>query len=175
MTLDECPEFGHGQLLSGGMSQVSSFSVKLAGTIMLGFGIGLAILAVWIFERQLSLHQAIETGAFVFITVLATLAAFCSVIGYRFLFNRPNRFGSALPPIGWKVLAGFFWLLGFVFVWAAIAHRQYSGLVGAVLTAALGHWCVLASRAPATQSIPSTILPPETSLIAVGGFLPAGF
>src|SRR5262245_9318706 len=47
-------EFGH----TGAMVQISTVTVKIAGAIMLVFGIGLAILAAWILERQIALHPA---------------------------------------------------------------------------------------------------------------------
>ncbi len=157
------------------MSQVSTLTVKLAGAIMLGFGIGSAILAVWIIERHFALHKAGEIGKIVFVTLLVIVCTFCSLVGYRLLFNRPNRHGSTLSPSAWRMLAGFFWMLGMGFTVGSLVRGEYRDLIGVACLGAIGYGCLLAARSVSLESISSTVLPPETSLIAIEGFLPAGF
>jgi hypothetical protein len=43
------------------------------------------------------------------------LSIFCLVVGYRLALNRPNRYGSILPPTAWAVLAGIFGTAGLAF------------------------------------------------------------
>jgi ATP-dependent Clp protease adapter protein ClpS len=57
----------------------------------------------------------------------------------------------------------------------AFARSEYSALVVTFLAGMMGYWCVLAARGASTPPISSTVFPPETSLIAVGGFSPPGF
>src|SRR5262245_18579609 len=112
------------------MSVVSNFSVRLAGAIMLAFGIGLAILALWMMERQDTLHREVELGTAVFVAILVTVSACSLLVGYRLVLNRPNRHGSIMPPIGWKILAGVFCSMGLWFAWLGLENREYSALIG---------------------------------------------
>jgi len=58
--------------------------------------------------RNATLNRSV---GFVLITAAAVWVAVCAFflfVGYRLLFNRPNKYGSLLPPIGWYTLAGTF-------------------------------------------------------------------
>src|SRR5262249_23155335 len=81
---------------------------RTAGAVSLALGLGLAILAFRIFERQFALAHDLQLSAIFFVMGCVLLASFCLMAGYRFLFNRPNRHGSLLSPRGWKILAGCF-------------------------------------------------------------------
>jgi ATP-dependent Clp protease adapter protein ClpS len=157
------------------MSQVSTLTVKLAGTVMLGFGIGLAILALWMVERRFALHRASEISTVVVITVLVIISVFCSLVGYRLLFNRPNRHGTLLSPLAWRILAGFFWLSGLGLGGLTLAHGDFRALFGIACLGVLGYCCLMASRGETFKPLSSTAFTPETSLVGVEGFLPPGF
>jgi hypothetical protein len=87
---------------------------RVAGAILLSFGLGLAALAFMLVERQLTLQGALEKSALVMVGVFGLIAVFCTRVGYRLAFNRPNRQGSLLPPLAWLVMAGLFGLIGLV-------------------------------------------------------------
>lgn len=66
------------------------------------------------------------------------LAAFCTSVGYRLTFHRPNRFNSLLPPVGWLLLGVGFLVLTAFLGYAEIASGQsldYRGVLGCVLFA----------------------------------------
>jgi hypothetical protein len=54
------------------------------------------------------------------------------LVGFRLLFNRPNRHGSALPPYGWLAL-GLLFCASFVFFCGLAVHSgQYAFLPAAL-------------------------------------------
>jgi hypothetical protein len=62
--------------------------------------------------RQLESVAGADWTVLAFISVLSLLSIFCLVVGYRLAFNRPNRYGSMLPPTAWAFLAGIFAIAG---------------------------------------------------------------
>jgi ATP-dependent Clp protease adapter protein ClpS len=107
------------------------------------------------------------------------LSFFCSLVGYRLLFNRPHRRGSVLSPVAWRMLAGFFWTSGLFLAGVMLWHRDYFALVAILLFGALGFGCLQAARAAGLMavitSMPSMVYSPEASLVRMEGFVPAGF
>lgn len=114
------------------MDRADTFMARLAGAVSLAFGIALGILAIWMVERQITLRGAIESIAAALIIFLFVISAFCSLVGYRLLFNRPNRYGSLLSPVGWKTLAAFLCVLGIGLAAVAIWREEYLLLMAPV-------------------------------------------
>jgi hypothetical protein len=124
-----------------------SIIAKVSGAVLLAFGVGLGVLAISIVERQLSLRGAIRGDAAAFVVVAGVLGLFCSTIGYRLTFNRPNRYNSILSPTSWLLLTVCFGAIGI----AVAAFHLYSGAyieaVGSfAFASALVYGCVQARR-----------------------------
>ena len=131
------------------MDQAHTFMARVAGGVLLTFGIAVAILAIWIVERQLTLRGSLQSTAAALVISFSLISAFCVLLGYRLLFNRPNRYGSLLPPIGWLVLAICFGVTGVGIAVFAIWRGEYQLLVAPVALGVLGYRCVVAGRAAA--------------------------
>ena len=130
------------------MNQPHLLVARFAGGILLAFGILLAILAAWIIERQLEFQRALalRSPAVVMVICFGIVAAFCSTVGYRLLFNRPNRYRSLLSPTGWRVLAAFFVALGVGLGAVAIPRADYEFLIAVPPLGLLVYRCLAAAR-----------------------------
>jgi ATP-dependent Clp protease adapter protein ClpS len=154
---------------------VPSPLLKLVGAVMLAAGMLGAALAAWLIELRLPATRGDASGSISLTALLVAICAFCSLVGYRLLFNRPNRFGSLFSPFAWRLFAGFFCLMGVLMTIPSLRRGEYGALVILPCFGALGYACLLASRRARINAIPTVILPPETSLMALDGFMPAGF
>jgi ATP-dependent Clp protease adapter protein ClpS len=157
------------------MDKTGAIIARFAGGVLLAFGIVLAALVIWFVVRQFAAPGAIELAVAVSVVIVFTMSAFCSLVGYRLLLNRPNRYGSLLSPAGWRVLAAFFCIVGVALIPLAVWGGHYQLLAASVGLGALGYGCVIAGRRTRLQPAPSTTFPPETSLLQMEGFAPAGF
>lgn len=135
-------------------SQVNAVFAKIIGGVMLWIGVAFVVLLAWASYKVMIVGRAPGFGALALLGVLAILAAFCSLVGWRLFLNRPNRFGSILTPRGWRVLAAMFGVLaiGFVVFWIILLRDQASTdllvmVVTSVASCALFcHWCLSAAR-----------------------------
>jgi ATP-dependent Clp protease adaptor protein ClpS len=92
------------------------------------------------------------------------------------VFNRPNKRGSLLSPLGWRLLATCFGVLAFVGGAATIHNPDIAGVVGTIAAAAMAYACVMAARGQNIEPPPAArVFPAETSLLQLEGFAPAGF
>ena len=98
--------------LSGGASVLA----RISGAVLIMFGLGLGALGCLGLLRQVESVAAMNQMAIAFIVVLVLLSSFCLVVGYRLALNRPNRYGSILPPSAWAALAGLFGVAGLAFL-----------------------------------------------------------
>lgn len=105
--------------LSAGASAVA----RVAGGILLAFGVALVALVSVAVLRQVESVAAADATALLVIALLGVLSIFCLAVGYRLALNRPNRYGSMLSPPAWAVLAGAFALGGFGFAVAAFTAK----------------------------------------------------
>jgi len=148
---------------------------RIAGAVLLALGIALATFAIWMTARLLAVGGAIEPVAVVFATGCFVASAYCSVGGYRFLFTRPNDYGPLLSRTLWKVLAACFAVPALLLAAAAFWRHEYPLGVASVCLAFLAFVIVLAGRAVLLRRAPPPVFPPETSLLSLKGFTPAGF
>jgi ATP-dependent Clp protease adapter protein ClpS len=154
---------------------VHTFIVRIVGSVLLMFGIALAILAILAVERQLTVHGTLMTGALVPVILFCLISAFCLLVGCRLLFNRPTANESILSPLGWKVLAISFYAICVTSIAAAASRGDYQLLIVAVGFGVLGYGSVKEGRTSRIGPTPSHVFPPETSLLKTEGFLPDGF
>jgi hypothetical protein len=69
---------------------------RVIGGFSLACGVASAILAVWAVDQQFASRGIVQISAAAAIVVFLSIAAFCCLVGYRLVFNRPNRNGSLL-------------------------------------------------------------------------------
>jgi ATP-dependent Clp protease adapter protein ClpS len=151
------------------MDQSQAIVSRVAGVILLVFGFALAALLIVILLR----NAARPGGLGVVVAGVTAISAFCLLLGYRLALNRPNRHESLLSPTSWKVLAASFVVLAVVMGSSVMRDGAYT-VIPAAAAALLGYGCILASRGVRVEPPPSQVFPPETSLLQVGGFTPAG-
>jgi hypothetical protein len=120
---------------------------RVAGGVLLAFGIGLSILAVWIIERQFTLRRGLQLDAASMVLGFSLIAVFCLPVGYRLFFQRPNRYGWMLSPRGWMVLAVSLIPIGLGLGAIAIWRGTYQFLTLPAVLGVLACICAIASRA----------------------------
>jgi O-antigen/teichoic acid export membrane protein len=137
---------------------------RLAGLVLLLFGIAVGALTGVGIERQLVYSGTIERSAVILLSVLVVVSAFCTFVGYRLVFNRPNRYGSLLSPNAWIVLAGVFATVGLLFTVLFFSHKL--GVSGFLAAAASSFaFAVMCWRARAAAMIhPESPGPPYEPL-----------
>lgn len=132
-------------------------------------------MAVWAIDRQFAIRGVVQVSAVVVIVVFLSIAAFCCLVGFRLAFNRPNRHGSILPPTGWKTLGFSFLIVALTMAAISLGRGEYQLLGVTVGLGVLGLGSVLAGRAVSNKLSWSPVFPPDTSLLRMQGFTPAGF
>jgi ATP-dependent Clp protease adapter protein ClpS len=148
---------------------------RIIGGVSLAFGVASAILAVWAVDRQFAIRGIVQISAAAAIVIFLSISAFCCLVGYRLVFNRPNRNGSVLSLAGWIWLALCFWIVGLTMAAIGLGRGKYQLLGAAIGLGVLGLGSVLAGRAASSKLLWSPVFPPDTSLLRMKGFVPAGF
>lgn len=157
------------------MSKTEVLVARFAGGILLAFGLVLATLGFWSIERQMAVRHALRADAAAILLTFGSIAAFCSVVGFRLLFNRPNRHGSLLSTRGWMALAFVFLIIGLTLAALGLGRGDYKSLLGSLGLGLLAVGSVFAARMASRKRAWSPVLPAGTSLLHVQGFVPAGF
>jgi hypothetical protein len=127
---------------------------RIAGAVVLMFGIGVGALAIWIIERQLTLRGAIQGDAIAFVLGLSILSLFCATLGYRLVRNRPNRYQSILSPTAWIMLALSFGAMGLAAVVYNLYVTKYVEVgVSVAVSSILIYGCIRARKAAIRNGI----------------------
>jgi hypothetical protein len=134
--------------------QVNAVFAKIIGGVMLWIGVAFVALFVWASYKILLLRRPPEFGMVALLGALAVLAAFCSLVGWRLFLNRPNRFGSILTPLGWRILGAMFgvFTIGFLLFWIMLIRDGAStdlmviAVISIASSALFCHWCLSAAR-----------------------------
>jgi len=147
---------------------------RIIGGVSLAFGIASAILAVWAIDRQFAIRGIVQVSAAAAIVMFLSISAFCCLVGYRLVFS-PNRDGSLLSPTGWMMLALCFCIIGLTLAAIGLGRGEYLLFGAALGLGVLGFGSVLAGRAASSKLLWSPVFPPDTSLLWMKGFTPAGF
>ena len=157
------------------MDKTGRLIARIVGGISLAFGIASAILAVWAVDRQFAIGGIVQISAAAAVVGFLLISAFCCLVGYRLVFNRPNRSGSLLSVTGWKWLALCFWIVGLTLAAIGLGRGKYQLLGAAITLGVLGLGSVFALGVAANKLSWSPVFPPDTSLLRMKGFVPAGF
>ena len=104
--------------------RVHTMLARVAGGLLLPFGIFVLAFLLWGVGRIWSARGDLRSAALITL-VFSVVGLFCTLVGYRLLFLRPNAYGSLLTPIGWFALAGLFGLTAVVLVVSAISSAHY--------------------------------------------------
>jgi hypothetical protein len=128
-----------------------SVVARISGAVLLAFGLGIAALAIWIVERQLTLRGTIKLDAAAFVLGFGFLAWFCSAVGFRLAFNRPNRYNSILSPNGWLGLAVCLGILGIAAVVFNLQSAKYLEVGLAIVVAGVFIYGCIRARAVAIR------------------------
>jgi ATP-dependent Clp protease adapter protein ClpS len=157
------------------MDKKGRLVARIIGGVSLVFGISAAVLAVWAIDRQFSIRETVQLSAAAVIVVFVSISAFSSLVGFRLLFNRPNRNGSILSPSGWKMLALCFCIVGLTIAAIGLGRREYRLFGAALGLGVVGLGSLLAARGASNKLLWSPVFAPGTSLLGLKGFVPAGF
>ena len=144
--------------------QVNAIFAKVIGGVMLWIGVAFLGLLVWAVFKLMLLDRRPEFGALALLGVFAVVGAFCALVGWRLFLNRPNRFGSILGPVGWRILGGVFGFSALAFIVFAVALLRdgslsqgvFATFVTAVVSCSIfSHWCFVSARRAASNSASS--------------------
>lgn len=157
------------------MDRTGRLIARILGGMSLAFGIAATVLAVWAIDRQFAVRGVVQVSGALAGVVFLLIAAFCVLVGYRLLFNRPNRNDLVLSRSGWALLALSFWVVGFTLAAIGLGRGKYQLLAVAVGLSVFGIASMLAGRAVSRKLLFSPVLPAGTSLLEKKEFVPAGF
>lgn len=136
---------------SGDFSSQDTIVARFAGFILFAFGLGLIALSAGLVVRQLEFRGNLSADVLGMIVGFTLVAVFCIPVGFRLLFNRPNRYGSILSPGGWFTLASVFAILALAMLYFAFDVLSPMGLLGAVLCAPFAYLCYMVGMAARTR------------------------
>jgi hypothetical protein len=128
---------------------------RLAGAVLMAFGLGLTALMAFLVERQLTLRGHIERGALIFLAVCGVLSLFCFPVGYRLITQRPNRYRSVLPPWAWLMLAVLFAATASMFFVLGAHSRELT--LGGIFSAVFSLMAIVAARRAQRNENPSAL------------------
>jgi len=157
------------------MDKSGRLIARIVGGVSLAFGIASAILAVWAIDRQFAIRGIVQISAAAAVVIFLSISSFCCLVGYRLTLNRPNRNGSLLSTTGWMMLVLCFWIVGLTMAAIGLGRGEYQLFGVALGLGVFGFGSALAGRAASSKLSWSPVFPPDTSLLRMKGFVPAGF
>jgi ATP-dependent Clp protease adapter protein ClpS len=128
------------------MNAVHKIVARIAGIILLLFGVGLVAFGLSATVRLLSSAERFESSARIVVAVFLGLGVILSSIGFRLAANRPNKYQSILPPMGWYVLAFLLVALGATFGILAILQKQTEYVTGVLIASLMAWGCWTAAK-----------------------------
>ena len=126
---------------------VPSWMTKILGGVTLWIGVAFGALLFWLLYKLASPNVRVEVWVVVLLGVVAAIALFCLSVGYRLFLNRPNRYGSILGPMSWRIVGGFFGLIAVGLASVALFTEAYSNQAPAevwssiLFGGAFSYWC----------------------------------
>ena len=103
---------------------VNRWDEKIIGGVMLWVSVGAFALLLWLADGMVSLGRTPDLFASCVLAALATIGLFFAVVGWRVFWNQPNRYGSLLGPIGWRILGVLFGVLAWFVIGLIMARRD---------------------------------------------------
>lgn len=148
---------------------------RIIGGVSLAFGIASAVLAVWAIDRQFAIRGVVQVSAALAVVTFLLISAFCCLVGYRLLFDRPNRHGLLLSRTAWRMLALSFCSIALIIAAIALGRGNYGLFACALVLGLLALGSMGAARAIFRKGAFSPVFPAGTSLLQMEGFVPAEF
>ena len=144
------------------MDETSKVIARLAGAVLFGFGLALAGFCVFAVERLLTIDRAFDAKPYYVVCGIALIGFFCVLVGYRLALNRPNRYQSILPPLGWYALTACFIAAGGALSIATLHMRiNLPVAAGLAATFVIAAACLKAGRIVARRGMVDPLLPGE--------------
>jgi len=127
------------------MQMKALFARLIGGVLSLS---GLAIIAVFlrVIWALIDARRALESSGLLILGGLLTVGLFCTLVGFRLVLNRPNRYGSILSPNGWAVLGFLFALSALLILVLALMQDRPEFVAQAPLGAVFSAACFLNRR-----------------------------
>jgi hypothetical protein len=131
---------------------VHPWVAKILGGVTLWIGLAFVALLLWMLYKIASPNVRIEVWVVILLGVVAAIALFCLVVGYRLFLNRPNRYGSILGPMSWRIVGGFFGLIAVglasaaFFTDAYMNHPSVEVFASILFSGAFSYWCFRIGR-----------------------------
>jgi hypothetical protein len=126
---------------------------KLVGGVLLWFGVAAVGLFFWAIYKIASFGEMPDWKIYLLIAGFASIGVFCVSVGWRLFLDRPNRYGSSLSPMSWRILGTMFGLLGAAFIaltfaFASDAQADFLSSIAASVAAVclLSYWCFRLAR-----------------------------
>ena len=113
---------------------------RLFGLVAIFFGLAFCWAGIYLMHEMYDLFLSYGTaglGAFTFIAVLFAIGWCCILVGVRLTLNRPNRYGSLLPPAGWYVVGTFLAIAAVALGYSMILEQNYYDAFAAIIPGSL--------------------------------------
>jgi hypothetical protein len=126
-------------------AKVDAVFARLIGLVAGLIGIAAVALAGWASYKVYPLEH--RAPGFVVIAMFLVIGVFFFLVGWRLLLNRPNRYGSILSPVGWRVLGSLFAVVGiglfafFVGTMTLTLDTISTTAVPVIGSAVFSYWC----------------------------------
>jgi hypothetical protein len=138
---------------------VHPWAAKILGGVTLWIGVAFVALLLWMAYGIASPNVRIEVWVVVLMGIIAAIALFCLVVGYRLFLNRPNRYGSILGPTSWRIVGGFFGLVAVGLASAALFTNAYmyrpslEVFSSIMFSAGFSYWCFRVGRRASDRTL----------------------
>lgn len=157
------------------MDKNSLLIARFVGGVSLAFGIASGMLGIWAADQQFALGHVMQVSAAAAVVGFLAIAAFCCLVGYRLLFNRPNRYGQLLSRTGWRFVATSFCMITLTIAAITLGQGNPGAWIGAAALAVLSLASVVAAWVVHRKSAFSPLFPQGTALLQMKEFVPTGF
>ena len=123
-------------------AKVDAVFARLIGLVAGTIGIAAMALAGWASFKVYPLEH--RAPGFVVIGAFLVIGVFFLLVGWRLLLNRPNRYGSILSPVGWRVLGSLFaFFVGTMTLTLDTILKVAAPVIGSAI---FSYWCFRSAR-----------------------------
>jgi ATP-dependent Clp protease adaptor protein ClpS len=148
---------------------------RIVGGVSLAFGIASGSLGIWAIHRQFAIGRALWVSDTLVFLIFFGIAAFCCLVGYRLLLNRPNRHGVLLARTGWRIVALCICIITLTIATIALGRGTPGAWSGALVLGLLALASIVAAWTVHRKGAYSRVFPAQTALLERKEFVPAGF
>jgi hypothetical protein len=117
-------------------AEVSRLLTLLAGLVLAAFAVAMAALIAFMGWRVLQGELRVSGSGLLLVAVLAASAYGVGTLAWRLIANRPNRYGSIMGPVAWRIAAVISLISAVGSAYGAFLARDLT-LVGVSITGTL--------------------------------------